>query len=100
MRNVIRLEDKQRWMRERQAATSIEPPAPFEGRPFEDKHYSPAELGLLWGLGADAVRKLFEDELGVVILGRRAPDTGKRPYRTIRIPASVAERVHRRLQNR
>jgi hypothetical protein len=60
-----------------------------------EKHFSPKELAQLWGFSSDTTRRLFQNEPGVLVLidGRR----GKRRYRTLRIPASVAERVHRRL---
>jgi hypothetical protein len=63
--------------------------------PFEH-HYKPEELGNLWGLSANAIRALFEDEAGVLKIVR--PEMlHKRRYITLRIPASVAERVHMRL---
>jgi len=97
MRNGAALEERQRWMRERGAPGPVEVPSAAAGL-FEEKHYAPAELAARWSLGPDVVRKLFLDEPGVVVLG--GAEKGKRQYRTIRIPASVAERVHRRLRNR
>lgn len=64
--------------------------------PFDERHFSPAELGQLWGLSADSIRKLFLREPGVLVISESSA-RGKRRYRTLRIPASVAERVHRRL---
>ena len=46
-------------------------------------------------LSVDTIRNLFEKEPGVMIIYR--PRRGVRRYRTLRIPASVAERVFRRL---
>ncbi len=46
-------------------------------------------------LSVDTIRSLFEREPGVMLLQR--PRRGVRRYRTLRIPASVAERVFRRL---
>lgn len=60
-----------------------------------EQHYSPDELGKIWGLSADFLRGVFEREAGVVIFETSKP--GKRRYRTMRIPANVALRVHRRL---
>jgi hypothetical protein len=60
-----------------------------------EQHYSPDELGQIWGLSADFLRGVFEREPGVVIFENSK--AGKRRYRTMRIPASVATRVHRRL---
>ncbi|HXJ93079.1 MAG TPA: hypothetical protein VMT20_09380 [Terriglobia bacterium] len=64
----------------------------------QERHYSVAEIGELWNLSPDAVRKLFKREPGVIVIGDPAP-RGKRPYRTLRLPQSVVERVHRRLRN-
>jgi hypothetical protein len=47
----------------------------------------------MWGLSADSIRRLFDDEPGVLVIG----DTNhqhKRRYRTLRIPRSVIERVN------
>src|ERR1700722_9281190 len=65
---------------------------------FEERHYTVAEIGQTWTLSKDVVRKLFEGEPGVMVIG---DDTrkGKRRYTTIRIPPSVVERVHRRVRN-
>jgi hypothetical protein len=62
-----------------------------------ERHYAPQDLAQLWDLSADTVRRLFEREPGVLVIeqtGNRA-----RRYRTMRIPESVAARVHRRLTN-
>lgn len=70
---------------------SVAPPSPAE------RHYAPSEVAKLWGLNIETIRRLFQDEPGVVVL--QAPvKKGKRPYKTIRIPQSVLERVHKRLQ--
>jgi len=62
-----------------------------------EQHFAPAEIAELWNLSADTVRKLFENEPGVLVLGNQQPRRGKRSYTTPRIPAHVLERVHRRL---
>jgi hypothetical protein len=65
-------------------------------RLFEEQHYTPADLGKLWGLSDDTIREIFQDEPGVLCRG----DNGsrrKRKYVTMRIPESVAMRVHTRL---
>jgi hypothetical protein len=61
-----------------------------------EKHYSVDELAAAWGMSDDFVRRLFAHEPGVVIFFKYRP--GKRTYRVLRIPQSVAERVHRRMQ--
>ena len=61
------------------------------------RHYSPAEIAEMWNLSADTVRKLFENESGVLVLGTSTRRSGKRRYTTLRIPEFVLERVHRKL---
>lgn len=62
-----------------------------------ESHYSPNEVAKLWHFNVETVRRLFQDEPGVLVL--QAPfKKGKRRYTTIRIPQSVLERVHKRLQ--
>jgi hypothetical protein len=61
-----------------------------------EQHYSPAEIAERWNLSQDAVRKIFENEPGVLVVGNRQRHH-KRRYTTLRIPQSVLERVHRRL---
>ena len=60
-----------------------------------EKHFTPAELAELWGVSAETVRITFREEPGVLRL--QQPTKGKRQYVLLRIPESVAERVHRRL---
>ena len=76
---------------------SITSPAPASagGNPFE-RHFKPEELSLLWGLSTNVIRALFEGEAGVLKIVR-PEKLHKRRYVTLRIPASVAERVHLRL---
>jgi hypothetical protein len=65
-----------------------------------DKHFSPIELAELWGLSAATIRQIFTGEPGVLRIGepsRRVGRTLKRAYHTMRIPESVAIRVHQRL---
>ena len=64
-----------------------------------ERHYSPAEIAELWNLSVDTVRKIFEKEPGVLVIGTAQPRRGKRSYTTMRIPREVIERVHRRLLN-
>ena len=68
-----------------------------QAAPSFERHYRPEELADLWNLSPDAVRRLFENEPGVLVYEGNGLRYGKRRYRTLRIPVSVAERVHRRL---
>jgi len=64
--------------------------------PAFEHHYSVQQVSQMWGLGADAIRKLFEHQEGVLRISH--PETlHKRRYTTLRIPESVLRRVHRRL---
>lgn len=60
-----------------------------------EQHFSVEELAELWKISDDFVRRLFLKEPGVVVFWRQRP--GRRVYRTLRIPESVALRVHRRM---
>lgn len=64
--------------------------------PTFERHYTIAELAGLWNLSADSVRRLFKNEAGVLSISTRQR-RGKRSYLTLRIPASVAERIYRKL---
>lgn len=65
---------------------------------FTEKHYTVMELAELWRVSPEVVRRIFEREPGVLVLGDRG-SRSKRRYLTLRIPESVIERVHRRLCN-
>jgi transcriptional regulator GlxA family with amidase domain len=60
-----------------------------------ERHYTIAEVAAMWNLSKDAVRRIFQNEPGVLILPARTKGN-KRRYTTLRIPQRVLERVHRR----
>jgi len=66
---------------------------------FDETHFSIADLAKLWRFKNNFIRDLFRDEPGVVKIGNPKSTRAKRRYTQLRIPASVAERVHRRMQN-
>lgn len=69
-------------------------------KPFDlavERHYSVQELAVLWNLSEKTIRRLFENEPGVIEIGS-AEERFRRAYVTRRIPESVAQRVHRRLR--
>ena len=70
---------------------SVETSVPIE------RHYLPGEVAELWQFDVETIRRLFQHEPGVVVL-QSPVKKGRRPYKTIRIPQSVLERVHKRLQ--
>lgn len=67
----------------------------FHEHEATERHFTPAELGRIWGLSAETIRGLFEKESGVLVVAAIAK--GKRRYRTFRIPERVVIRVHNRL---
>lgn len=67
---------------------------------YEEHHFRATELAELWGLSPALIRQLFQNEQGVIRIGlpsRRDGRELKRSYFSIRIPATVAERVHARI---
>ena len=62
-----------------------------------EAHYTPAEVAQAWGVSADTIRRMFQGEPGVLVIEPARSRFSRRRYRTMRIPASVAERVHRRM---
>jgi hypothetical protein len=62
----------------------------------DERHYAPADLAKVWGVDVETIRNLFREEPGVVKIGEKA-QRYKRSYLTLRIPESVAVRVHKRL---
>jgi hypothetical protein len=62
----------------------------------DERHYEPNELAELWGVSAETIRNVFREEPGVL---RIAHPNGskKRKYVLMRVPESVAQRVHKRL---
>jgi hypothetical protein len=68
----------------------------IENTAFTERHYAVAEIAALWNLSGDKVREIFEQEPGVLMIGDRNP-RAKRRYRTLRIPQTVVDRVHKRL---
>ena len=61
---------------------------------IHERHYTVQEIAEAWNMSENLVRRLFENEPGVVIFKKDRPH--KRTYKTIRIPESVLLRVHRR----
>ena len=60
-----------------------------------ERHYTPKELAALWALDETTIRRIFYDEPGVLKIGKVNRRDGKRDYLSLRIPESVARRVHR-----
>ncbi len=64
------------------------PPVIFE------RHFTPKELAALWALDETTIRRLFYDEPGVLKIGKANRHDGKRDYVSLRIPESIARRIH------
>ncbi|HTU48513.1 MAG TPA: hypothetical protein VMF91_25855 [Bryobacteraceae bacterium] len=65
--------------------------------PAFERHFSIGDLVELWGLSEKTIRRIFADEPGVLEWGNDE-QRYKRGYKTLRIPESVVERVHRRMR--
>jgi len=65
---------------------------------MREHHYSPTELAEMWSLSADTIRRLFENEPGVLVFENPVRSSDRRS-RTLRIPESVALCVYTRLSN-
>jgi len=63
-----------------------------------EKHYSVSELAEFWNLSNTTIRRIFENEPGVLKWGSREARF-RRQYTTLRIPETVVMRVHRQLQS-
>jgi hypothetical protein len=88
----LKATNTERDLNEHEQVSTIPPP---QGGAFE-RHYSIKQLAEWWGLGDDVVRRIFAHEEGVLRIAH--PETlHKRGYVTLRVPESVARRVHRRL---
>ena len=61
------------------------------------RHYSVAELAEAWKLSENTIRRMFEDEPGVLKWGT-TESKYKRRYTTLRIPETVVLRVHRQIR--
>jgi hypothetical protein len=64
-----------------------------------ERHYTIRELSKLWHLSYEATRRLFVDEPGVLRVGGRLRKN-RRGYQSMRVPASIARKVYRRVTGR
>ena len=68
---------------------------PKGGTGAVEAHFSVKQLAELWGFSQRTIRRLIEDEPELVTI--RRDSRNKRTYRRVQVPASVAERLHRKL---
>lgn len=93
MRRTVSVEQKSEWLREVNGGNTQPVSEALSGR-----YYSVKEIADLLNLSQDYVRKLFQNEPGVLVLGDQSSKY-KRRYTTLRIPESVLRRVVRRMSN-
>jgi hypothetical protein len=72
------------------------PEGDFEATIAGDRHFTPGEVGKIWHLSSNMIRRLFEDEEGVLKIGKPSK-TRKRKLVQMRIPERVLLRVHAKL---
>lgn len=89
-------------MPERQQPIDVPTQVPdglLAGSIADEQHYTPGELAKKWHFSSNTIRRIFENEDGVLI---RGPEESRhrRRHKSMRIPQSVAARVHRRLHER
>jgi len=68
-----------------------------------ERHFSPRELSEAWGVSDTKIRRMFQNEPGVLLIGepsRRLGKKLKRRYYVMRITESVAHRVYEQLRKR
>ena len=53
---------------------------------FSERHYRVAEIAGLWNLSEKSVRRIFEDEPDLIVMGDVRSTGRKRRYVTVRIP--------------
>ena len=63
-----------------------------------EQHFSVKELSELWGFSERTVRRLIEQEPGVIRIQQSS--RSKRSYRRVQVPASIAERIYRKITRR
>lgn len=94
MRRTVSIEQKTAWLRDANGGGVSQPLA----EALSARYYSVKEIADLLNLSPDCVRKLFQDEPGVLVLGDQSSKY-KRRYTTLRIPEPVLRRVVRRMSN-
>jgi hypothetical protein len=60
-----------------------------------ERHLTPKEIAAAWRVDPTTVRRVFENEPGVLVIAPRA-SRGRRSYTTVRIPQAVYDRVVQR----
>jgi hypothetical protein len=92
VQRTVSIEQKSAWLRDANGGTSQSATEVLSLR-----YYSAREIAELLNLSQDSVRKLFQDEPGVLVLGDQSSKY-KRRYTTLRIPDSVLRRCQRQIE--
>ena len=68
---------------------------------FTEPHFTLGQLAKMWHMDRHTLRLWFQNEEGVLKWGTARLNKGRRaPYVSLRVPASVAQRVHLRRTGR
>ena len=62
--------------------------------PAFERHYTVDEVAEMWKISAVTVRRMFQDQPGVLSIKGRRSVLGARSYTSLRIPASTLQRLH------
>ena len=77
------------------AVAELPRPAPAK---FEEEYFTPEQLSKKWHVSVTTIRRWFRDEPGTLQWGNGTSRPGrKKAHLSLRIPASVAARVLRRM---
>jgi hypothetical protein len=93
VQRTVSVEQKSAWLRDANGGNT----QPVT-EALSTRYYSVKEIAGLLSLSQDSIRKLFQDEPGVLVLGDHT-SKHKRRYTTLRIPEPVLRRVLRRMSN-
>lgn len=76
-------------------STDVQAPAPVAVLAIE-RHFSVQEVAELWGISDESVRRMFEDQPGVLKLSipRLVQNRKHKPHVRLSIPLSVLTRLH------
>ena len=99
MRNGVSLEDRQRWMRERQTPPQRQPCDHIERKPHLERQFTVPEIAAIWHRSPDFIRRIFEHRPGVAVVQNRSSGARRRSYTTLLVPESVLEETYLELSN-
>lgn len=62
--------------------------------PALEEHFTVEEIAAAWKISTVTVRRMFQDQPGVLSIKGRRSVLGARSYTSLRIPASTLQRLH------